>query len=52
MWTTENDSNALRVDASYFENGRSPFPKISGYVWMELKICGKFVLKLKERMRI
>ena len=52
VWTSKNDSNALRVDAFYFENGRSPFSKISGYVWMELKICGKFVLKVKERMRI
>ena len=52
VWTSKNDSNALRVDAFYFENGRSPFSKISGYVWMELKIWGKFLLKVKERMCI
>ena len=52
VWTSENDSNALRVDAYYFENGRSPFSKICGYLWMGFKICGKFLLKLKERMRI
>lgn len=34
VWTCKNDSNALRVDAYYFE------------------ICGKFVLKVKECMRI
>ena len=38
MWTGENDSNTLRVDAYFFffENGvnKSPFSKISGYVWM------------------
>ena len=52
VWTRENYSNALRVDPYYFENGRSSFSKISGYVWMGLKICGKFVLKVKERMLI
>ena len=52
VWTSENNSNALRVDAYYFENGRSPFSEISGYVWMGLKMCGKFLLKVKERMRI
>ena len=36
VWTGENDSNTLRVDAYFFENGenKSLFSKISGYVWM------------------
>ena len=36
VWTGENDSNTPRVDAYFFENGesKSPFSKISGYVWM------------------
>ena len=34
MWTGENDSNTLRVDGYFFENGKkNPFSKISGYVW-------------------
>ena len=35
MWTGENDSNTLRVDAYFSENGgkKSPFSKISRYLW-------------------
>ena len=33
-WTSENDSNMLRVDGYFFENGKKkPFSKISRYVW-------------------
>lgn len=40
VWTSKNDSNALRVDAYYFENGRSPFSKLSGYVYVNMwEIC-------------
>ena len=35
VWTGENDSNTLRVNAYFLENGekKSPFSKISGCVW-------------------
>ena len=37
MWTGENDSDTLRVDAYFFfskTEKKSPFSKISGYLWM------------------
>ena len=32
VWTGENDSNTLRVDAYFFENGekKSPFSRVDG----------------------
>ena len=32
VWTSENDSNTLRVDAYFFENGekKSPFSRVDG----------------------
>ena len=53
VWTGENDSNTLRVDANFSKTRKKPpFSKISTYVWtgskvaevspnMWRKICGK-----------
>ena len=39
-----SDSNTLRVEAYFFENGgnKSPFSKISGYVWTGPKLSGSY----------
>ena len=34
VWTGENESDTLRVDAYFFGHRKNfPFSKISGYVW-------------------
>ena len=48
VWTGENDSNALRVDANFFQKRRKKpsFSKISAYVWTGPKArfpLGEFV---------
>ena len=45
VWTGENDSNTLRVDANFFKNGeKPPFSKISAYVWTGPKsYCNIFI---------
>ena len=41
VWTSENDSSTLCMDAYFFENGekKSPFSKISGYMWTGPQSC-------------
>ena len=40
VWTGENDSNTLRVDAYFFENGekKSPFSRVDG-ASVKRKVC-------------